>query len=281
MRGLVNRKIAIINIGVNSKHWDKYHLLSPLFEDGSFRYVPLPEVPENYDVSSVCPCLPTYRELFKNDERILQLIPEEYGRNKHRVCDFKVHHDPEFETFTYGDYPHRPEGRGRASKLAELEKDDFLFFFARLTEINNGKPTGKAAPFFIGFFEIQQITPRVTEISRELLQTYGKNVHFIRAQHDTQYLDDGSWLCKGSAESRRFQHPVEFTREITEQVVIYNKKAIRFAWSDIPSRFRVQQGGRTRPCRFIDGELDGKRIFLEHILKFNDIPLFSRLLNVL
>jgi hypothetical protein len=273
----VCRKIAIINIGANRNHWRKYHLLSPLFEDGNFRYVPAPE--EGHDVSSVCPRLPTYRELFKNDERILQLIPDEYRGNK--VCDIRVHHDPEFETFTYGDYPCKQEGKGRAGKLVELEKDDFLFFFARLTEIKSGKPTDKAGLFFIGFFEIEQIKPRVTEISKELLQTYERNVHVIRAQHDSQYLDDGSWLFKGSIESRRFQRPVKFTREITEQVVISDNKGIRFTWSDNPSRFRVQQGGRTRPCRFIDGGLDGKRIFLEHILKFNDVPLFSRLLNAL
>lgn len=279
MQELVNRKIAIINIGVNSKHWDKYHLPSPLFDGGSFRYVPVPE--EGHDVSSICPYLPTYRELFKDDERVLQLIPDEYEYRgkKYNVCDLRVHHDPEFKTFTYGDYPHKREAKGRASKLAKLNKGDLLFFFARLTEIKNQKPTDKAEPFFIGFFEIDQIKPQVTEISKELLQTYERNVHVIRVQHDSHYLDDGSWLCKGSTESRLFQHPVKFTREITEQVVLYNNKGIRFTWSDNSSRFRVQQGGRTRPCRFIDGELDGKRIFLEYILKFNDVPLFSKLLN--
>jgi len=74
--------IAIINVGVNRKFFDKYHLLSPLFEDGSFEYVPVPEA-----AYPTCPGLPTYRELFSNKERVLQTIPEE-------TRDLKVHYDP-------------------------------------------------------------------------------------------------------------------------------------------------------------------------------------------
>jgi len=262
--------IAIINVGVNRKFFDKYHLLSPLFEDGSFEYVPVPEA-----AYPTCPGLPTYRELFSNKERVLQTIPEE-------TRDLKVHYDPEFESFTYGDNPHLKEGRGRANKLLGLKKFDILLFFVRLTEIKNGKPTSKAAPFFIGYFEVDQIEPSVTitSISEDLLRTYGKNAHIIRGRYDSTYFN-GFWVCRGSSNSSYFKQAVPFDREITERIVMLDAKGNKFAWSQEPSYFRIQQGGRTRPCRFVDGGNAGKEALLRHVLKFNKIPLFQHILSTL
>ncbi|MDI6807351.1 MAG: hypothetical protein QMD14_06155, partial [Candidatus Aenigmarchaeota archaeon] len=104
-------RIFIINVGVNASHGK---LKSPIFEDGSFVFVPIPE-----RRNPTCTLLPTYRSLFAN---ALEYIPESY-------YDVRVHSDPEFETFTYGDYPTK---KPRAALLKCIEKGDFLFFLARL-----------------------------------------------------------------------------------------------------------------------------------------------------
>jgi hypothetical protein len=99
-------RIFIINVGVNTRHGA---LKSPLFEDGSFEFIPIPEDKE----CKYCELLPRYCELKPySNHNLLEIIPKKYH-------NLRVHNDPEFDTFTYGDYPiHFP----RAANLKKIKK---------------------------------------------------------------------------------------------------------------------------------------------------------------
>jgi len=261
----MDRKVAIINVGVNRSHWNK-GLISPLFDDGTYEYLPIPE--EGYGEYRDCPNLKTYAELFKGKKNILDIIPEKWH-------DVRTHHDPEFETYTYGDSPDSPEGRVRGRALKELkEKGALLFFFCRLTKTEGGE----GRPYFFGFFEIESCQPGVKESSSELLHIYGKNAHILKGEADPRYFD-GFWVWKGSDNSKQFEHPVRFDRELTRQI-IRDKDGMEINWPlDDTPEFRIWQGLHTRPCKLIEKD-DGKKALLRKVLEaHNEIPLFQQLLR--
>jgi len=102
-----HRELVIINVGANTSHSG---LFSPLYEDGTFFFMPIPEMrtisqPEK-DLFPGCPTLPTYAK-FLGNSKLAQCISKRYLTKT-------VHDDPEFETFTYGDNPDTIIGKARA-----------------------------------------------------------------------------------------------------------------------------------------------------------------------
>ncbi|WP_313693749.1 hypothetical protein [Halorarum halobium] len=93
----------------------------PVFPDGSFVYVPIPEREPTAEPVA------TYRDLGLADH-----VPAE-------ARELPVHLDPEFagslgrESYTYGD----PHGV-KAGPLSRLEPGDFLLFYATLSRVENG-----------------------------------------------------------------------------------------------------------------------------------------------
>ena len=66
-----------------------------------------------------------------------------------KVKDRKMHFDPEFKTFTYGD-------KGSKAKwLKKLDLDDLLVFYAGLTPYNN--ESNPEALYIIGYFTVAEV----------------------------------------------------------------------------------------------------------------------------
>ena len=118
-------RIFLINVGVNASHGN---LRSPIFRDNAFEFIPIPETGRRVSCPG-CSTLPRYKDLLTNNGiNILQIIPKSFS-------DLRVHNDPEFISFTYGDYPNSSP---RAANLKKATKGDFIFFLARLVSHNNG-----------------------------------------------------------------------------------------------------------------------------------------------
>ena len=76
--------------------------LGPIFPDGTFEYVPIPESPQYVSPRSVY-----FRDLpARRGGKLAQYVPRGYR-------EAAAHYDPEFETFTYGD----PTRNKRADSL--------------------------------------------------------------------------------------------------------------------------------------------------------------------
>ena len=112
-------------------------VLSPIFQDGSFEYIPLSESDEKSGEKR------TYNDLIGIKGKKLSIyLPK-------GLADCKVHFDPEFTTFTYGDV-----GR-KAGYLLKLEPGDILVFYAGLTpQQESGHPE---ALYIIGYFTVKEI----------------------------------------------------------------------------------------------------------------------------
>ena len=102
-------KSVAINVGANGSSPGGR---GPMYEDGSFRYVPITEA-EEHDVSE-----PTYRELDLDDVRPAS------------AHDTIAHFDPEFPDFDYGEnYTYGDRHPVKTRYLNQLEKGDYLFFY--------------------------------------------------------------------------------------------------------------------------------------------------------
>ena len=112
--------IFLANVGANTGP-EHRRLVSPLFDDGTFEFLPIPEGDRNLDknTSAVhCRDLRSHREPNRDLRRY---VPE-------HLWNAACHNDPDLNSFTYGDACDKP----RASNLKDMESGDVLLFIARL-----------------------------------------------------------------------------------------------------------------------------------------------------
>lgn len=212
-------KICIINVGANSAH---RNLRSALYPDGYFEFVPIPD-----------PCLNgtklgiKYSQLHPfNDIPFSELISRQF-------YDQCTHNDPEFDTFTYGDYP---TCHARAANLKKLTKGDYIFFFARLVPWNNGRFHGSPQFALIGYIEIESIHKNITaKPSEDEFKEIERNAHVIRGETNS-FFYDGFWVFKGSEKSMRFNRAVTFDRNFITECGIKDVQGKEIEWQ----RFRSE-----------------------------------------
>lgn len=227
----VEHKLFIINVGANASHGA---LRSPILPNGHFVFVPIPDHQAFHR-------LPQYRELVDpNGPALKDYMPK-------RFWPLRAHNDPEFYTWTYGDYPtHSP----RAANLKHLELGDTLFFLARLTEWREDQFTNESAFYLIGFFAVEHIFKDVNhKPPPQTLKQIQNNAHVLRGLSDPALWDD-FWVFKGSAtESRLFKTPVRFDRPFATKTL---KSANGKPWQWKRNTTELQTiGSYTRSCRMI------------------------------
>lgn len=213
------KKICLINVGANASHGC---LRSPLFSDGTFEFIPIPDPFLNHNSIAVRYCqLRAY-----NGIKITELVKE---KNHNEF----THYDPEFETYTYGDYPNISP---RAANLSKLSLDDFIFFFARLVLWKNGKFTKDASFYLIGFFEIENIYKNIDKRPPDnVLKKIKNNAHVLRGECNPIFYDD-FWVFIGSNRSRRFRYAIPFDRKFIKECGILDAKSRKWNWK----KFRTE-----------------------------------------
>ncbi|MFA0834317.1 MAG: hypothetical protein ACC609_09960 [Methanobacterium formicicum] len=127
-------KAMLLRVGIDKS---SDGVLAPIFQDGSFEYIPLSEKDETSTENR------TYTDLTgEKGKPLSDYLPT-------RVANRKVHLDPEFSTFTYGDV-----GR-KANYLLKLNPGDILVFYAGLTPYM--KSEYPEALYIIGYFTVREI----------------------------------------------------------------------------------------------------------------------------
>jgi len=223
-------RIFIVNVGVNASH---YPLQSPIFADGSFEFVPIPEY-RRFEG----PDIQIYRNLrsyYWPEKDLLRYIPE-------RFHNTQVHDDPEFDTPTYGDSMSR-----RAANLREVRPGDFLFFLARLVRYEGNRFSGQAGFFFIGFIEVEEILANVSrKPPPEVIEAWCPNAHIRRGLADSS-AHDGFYIFKGTKRSTRFWRAVRLDRKLADRCL---RTAAGKPWHWDPNKSELQViGSYTRAVR--------------------------------
>ena len=216
-------RIYLANVGSNASH---RQICSPLFEDGTFEFLPIPEGDRNLDKSrrAVHYCdLHSYNNL---GDDLLRYVPE-------GMWGAACHNDPDLEAFTYGD-----DGKNaRSSALKHLREGDILLFLARLERYIDGQRAGQAGFYLIGGLRVDYagcVAPNSKEGKR-----FANNAHARRG--DTQFFG-----VAGSSRSRRFKRAVPIRREICGKV-FRNKDGNPWTWDGKTELARI--GSYTRSIR--------------------------------
>jgi putative DNA base modification enzyme with NMAD domain len=125
-------RILLLRVGIDTGCGGT---LGPIFPNGTFEYVPIPENSQYMSARSVY-----YRDLpARRGGKLAQYVPRRYR-------EAAAHYDPEFETFTYGD-----PNRNKRTQLLRLADGDLLVFYAGL------RPVGFHAAgrlYIIGYFTV-------------------------------------------------------------------------------------------------------------------------------
>lgn len=236
--------------------------------NSTFEFVPIPccspkECPNELGNCSECieefSVFPRYSELISpNGRKFSEFIPPS-------IIKMRTHNDPEFQSFTYGDFPSLMP---RASNLKKLTTRDQLFFLARLVQWSGRHFINKAGFYLIGFLELEHIYDenelvRIVENRRfdEKYERIKNNGHMLMAKKYPEFwLEDalgykGSWVFSGSKRSRRFKSAVPFNRELAMEMML-DAQGREWTWPENQTELQ-RIGSYTRSCRIIE---DGARI---------------------
>ncbi len=219
-------RIYLVNVGANSSH---NQLFSPLFEDGTFEFLPIPEGTRNLEKSRRAVYYRDLRSYYKPDRSLLCYVPRE-------MWGVACHNDPDFEAFTYGD----SGTNGRSSALAHLRRGDGLLFLARLECSVGGKRTRQPGFYLIGGLWVDHV--RFVTLNSHGREKFANNAHVIRG--DRHFLG-----IAGSSRSRRFEYAIPITREICDKV-FRDKNGNQWTWSNGKSELS-RIGSYTRTCRIM------------------------------
>lgn len=153
-------KALLLRIGIDT---GTDGALGPLFEDGSFEYIPLSERWPSREGR-------TYgNTLGRNGKPLSTYLPKNISKRM-------IHFDPEFDTFTYGD------PTSKRKYLLKLEEGDLLVFYAGLTPYPKNEQ--KAALYIVGYFLVERVLD-FNQLSEEEIQEYSRkccnNAHFKRS----------------------------------------------------------------------------------------------------
>jgi len=223
-------KSVAINIGANSGHTGGRE---PIYEDGTFQYVPIPEDDETV-------IEPTYQNL-----KLGPIRPKSTG-------DTVVHLDPEFpevgysEHYTYGDR-HSP----KTDRIAELGEGDILFFYATLDYVGKDSPgqdwiNEDWGAYIIGHFTLEYDPISNNEyhsLPKNIKKRFSTNAHVRREEFDAEFLVLGN-----PDDSRLYKTPIPLSgdsgTEANEFVTKHSEDPGEGPWYRRPLKFDTE-GTRT------------------------------------
>lgn len=226
-------RIFLANVGANASH----RFTGPIFSDGTFEFIPIPETPNLCGTHAV-----RYKDLksfYKPAERLTKYVPKRYW-------NAATHNDPEFKTFTYGD---NCETTPRAASLIQMKRGDYLFFIVRLERWDDDAPTSDYGFYLIGYLEMEESLSNVRRPPEApQFAQVAENAHVRRGLTDPSHWD-GFWVFRGSERSQRFRRAVPVTRELADNVFTAADGS-PWRWDGNRSELQVI-GSYTRSCRCV------------------------------
>jgi hypothetical protein len=177
-------KIALLRVGIDTGAGGIH---GPLFRDGSFEYVP---IPDGFGVDER-----TYHNFVgSHGKALIEYFPYHL---KARMTHQSLHFDPEFITFTYGD-PTPPK-----AGLRNLNGGDLLVFYCGL----EGWDFESAPALYVfGYFEVLDAGFAINYSDLQLTRLFSENFH-VRHYKIFQSQKDRLVLVKGTQNSRLLRKP--------------------------------------------------------------------------
>jgi len=178
-------RVALLRVGIDSGSGGIH---GPLFRDGSFDYVP---IPDGFGIDER-----TYGNTTSLKQRkLVEYFPES---RRDAMANQSIHFDPEFATLTYGD-PTPPK-----AGLRHLESGDMLIFYCGL---EGWDFRAHPALYLMGYFEVLAAGRPDDFGDQETHRLFGNNFH-VRHQWVFERQRAELVLIKGSDRSRLLRKAV-------------------------------------------------------------------------
>lgn len=219
-------RIYLVNVGANTSHGVRAR--SPIFKDGSFKYVSFPYRTDDADEAPAYP---------------RDLVP--FVRME-KLAGWETHADPDWLRLTYGDYCKN----ARAAALAKAQPGDTLLFWGLLWE-NRGQSwsgfTGAQAWYLLGAMRVKYAVGNRAELMRLPRSDQARaraNAHFAGGSN----LPDGHRVFLGDeARSIRFARAVDLEAARPDGLLF---KAFTMAnRTPLPSSGKPHWSSCLRACR--------------------------------
>ena len=219
--------------------------LAPLYADGRFEYVPIPEKTRRTNEEAT---LGSWRFRYRDGcaaDLTTRIQPRPVRGDADAVsgdelASWPLHHDPNFEALTYGE--HRTSGY--VDRLGALEPDDVVGFYAGLRREDD--PDGRAHRYLIGYLTVDRVdvlTPDMADEAVEaILAAHPDNAHAKRARDGRPYLADKTVvLVDGREPGGLFERdPIRLSDYYVKPG---NERAQYYLRDDIRAEWRVEAGG--------------------------------------
>jgi hypothetical protein len=174
-----------INVAANT---NEPGFRGPVYPDGSFAYVP---IPESEPTSAPVPTYADLADAAFGGPGLPFAVPEE-------VRDRPVHLDPEFATYPHCErYTYGDEWGTKAGRIADLSAGDWLLFYATLSTVDPAASADWIAPewgaYLIGGFRLaaDPVTADYADLSGEDRAAFANNAHVKRRDVDARVFVRG------------------------------------------------------------------------------------------
>jgi hypothetical protein len=231
-------KIAMIRVGVDAGA-TAGGIQGPLFRNRYFEYIPIPET-ENLGIVSKY----TYGKLMGRHGRPLSdYFP---ARRRPEMAKRGVHCDPEWDTFTYGDYTGGPK-----AGLKNLSKGDILIFTCGLE--GWGDCHSKPGIYLVGYFVVEDAgtLSKFTWHEEESLFKNNEHIRLLKGKRVTYADGIELILVKGSSKSRLLRKAVLLsttTKDSKGNTLKVLSPKMRLTFGDLGGKNSIQRS----PTRWID-----------------------------
>jgi hypothetical protein len=213
--------------------------VAPLYDDGRFEYVPIPEKARETEETATCGTWNLRYDGGVAADLLTAITPDPSEGATVRgedLRDWPLHHDPNFEALTYGE--HRPN---YVRRLRGLDPGDVVGFYAGLRP-----PDGaRAHRYLIGYATVTGVDTVPPDASQEdaaaVFARHPENAHAKRARAGGRYYEDETVvLVDGREPGGLFEHdPVRMS---TYEVKPGNERAQYYLAPAFEERFAVVEG---------------------------------------
>ncbi|NKE35589.1 hypothetical protein GWG54_07125 [Natronococcus sp. JC468] len=226
--------VVLAGVGADSTNLGA---LGPLYDDGRFEYVPIPEKTRATDETETLGSWPLRGGDGVAADLTTRIEPQPVRGGRETVTgdeleSWPLHRDPNFEALTYGE--HRTSGY--VSRLRALEPGDVVGFYAGLR-----RPGGdRAHRYLIGYVTVDSVavvSPETPpETRRAVLEAHPENAHAKRARDGELYLEKPVVIVDGREPGGLFdRHPIRlsdyYVREGNVRAQYYLREEIETAWN--------------------------------------------------
>jgi hypothetical protein len=234
--------MVLLRVGIDS---GSGKLQGPLFADGSFEFVPIPD--------KFSEGVHTYgNTLGRKGAPLVTYFP----RHRHGAMqDQCMHLDPEFETFTYGD-PTSPK-----ASLRTLQPGDMLVFYAGLEGWDH---KSEPALYLVGYFVVSWAGLATELPEDEIRRRCGRNFH-VRYEAVFRSQRDRLVLVQGGPGSRLLEkaHCISTmsTDKAGQPLKVLSQEA-RAVFGDFGGKVSIQRS----PPRWVDAQnVPAAKAFIESL----------------